>query len=201
MGYDRIYLKSRQEREANAFNGKPASTTRSDYKPLDVSKVRKEERIEYQKNKGKARVAGEWWSQQGSKDQSHTNYHDSYQRHNYAEWMKRIETLPIAGNRSGVGTPASGGNGLPGSSPSILPVLKPKDPMANWNAHRVKKPIRDDFGKNYDILTGTQLQSMPGSRGANRVSFDKISARQGRDRNYDIISNMQYVSVPLDDLQ
>ncbi|KND02023.1 uncharacterized protein SPPG_02527 [Spizellomyces punctatus DAOM BR117] len=197
MPSERIYLKSRQAREANAFNDPIlSSTTKASYKPLDVKTLAKEERQEYQKNKGRARVAGEWWGQQIEKDATKTNYHDSYKQHNYAEWLKSVATLPVAGNKSGTG------NATKNSATEKVQTPAPSeqtDPLSVWFQHRVKKPVKEDPGKAFDILTGTPLNSIASDRRANRISFDKINAKQARDRNYDIISNQIYVPVQLDE--
>ncbi|KAJ3158988.1 hypothetical protein HDU86_002157 [Geranomyces michiganensis] len=217
MTSSRVFLESKQAREARAFTDSPfSSTARASYKPHDVKAVRKDERFEYEKNKSKARHAGEWWtSPQSSSAASatatkpETNYHDSYRSHNYAAWLRSVAKLPVAGNKSapndGAGTLYAGGTGNSGSAgfPARSVQTAPAasnggDMMAGWSQYRVRKAVRDTSGTRYDIITGYQLGESNGfGRPAHRVSFDKIAADRNRDRGYDIISNIKLVpSVP-----
>ncbi|KAI8917503.1 hypothetical protein DFJ77DRAFT_456666 [Powellomyces hirtus] len=223
MATDRVYLESKQAREARAFTDSPfSSTARASYKPHDVKAVLKEERFEYEKNKSKARHAGEWWnnlplpdisskaspstsSSSPANPKRDTNYHDSYKAHNYAEWLKSVAKLPVAGNKSapndGAGAlytanaNASGSGSGHSSSAKPAATEKVGDAMQGWSQYRVRKAVRDTSGKRYDIITGYQVGESSGfGRPAHRVSFDKIAAGDNRDRGYDIISNVRLVA-------
>ncbi|KAI8588475.1 hypothetical protein BDZ88DRAFT_195887 [Geranomyces variabilis] len=214
MTSSRVFLESKQARENRAFADSPfSSTARASYKPHDVKAVRKEERFEYEKNKSKARHAGEWWNSSQSASASsaatskpETNYHDSFRSHNYAEWLRSVAKLPVAGNKSapndGAGTLYAGGpSDSAKAGPSARTVQTAPaasnggDLMDGWSQYRVRKAVRDTSGTRYDIITGYQLGSNTSfGRPAHRVSFDKMAADRNRDRGYDIISNVKLVS-------
>ncbi|KAJ3188800.1 hypothetical protein HDU85_004514 [Gaertneriomyces sp. JEL0708] len=135
--------------KSNDDNSVFSSTSRTSYKPIDVLPILKQERLEYAKNKGKARKPAEWWGHQT--EHSPTSiYRDSFKSNNFQEWIKKVETLPVAGNKSGK---------IPDVSHtyeqrSEEATTEKKSPLVSWAQYRVRKPASDSSGLGYDIVTG-----------------------------------------------
>ncbi|KAI8826244.1 uncharacterized protein EV422DRAFT_159317 [Fimicolochytrium jonesii] len=210
---DRIYLTSRQAREARAFNDAPfSSTSRASYKPHDVISILKEERAEYDKNKGKARHAGEWWDKSNdprlpssSQPNKHaeTIYRDSFKSQDYAKWLRSVANVPVAGNKSapndgaaptGPSVAAAAAANPLAKRQVVKPATAPGDFMKDWGQHRVRKQVSGEDSGRYDIITGSRLLSSSQSIRPLRMSYDKVE--NGRDRSYDIISNVKLVPLP-----
>ncbi|KAJ3124460.1 hypothetical protein HK098_001134 [Nowakowskiella sp. JEL0407] len=185
-----------------SINPNNASTFQTSYKAHDVNDLRITERAEYRKNKGKATKCADWWGQPGEtlplKKEDASCYRESFKQHSFEEIRQNFNVLPIAGksNPSNNGASAFPNSNIVNSSPSDRHPLGFQE---SWVQFRMKKPVSEDGGKHYDILTGQQLGRAPSgvydpTKRANRVSIDKLNAKQaGADRNYDIISNKETI--------
>ncbi|KAJ3327733.1 hypothetical protein HDU76_011238 [Blyttiomyces sp. JEL0837] len=125
------------------------------------------EREEYAKNKTRANQGGDWW---GSVDNESS-----------------IKPLSFE--------TGSGRNGIVGGKQIRTNDFGKFDVTANvqdgeWLAHRRRKYVDKDSGKNFNILTGLETQTSSGGikKTAKRISMDKILSTQQTPK-YNIISN------------